>query len=647
MAIVTQLCAILFASAILAANSHADLPTIQGRKLVYAGGQPFQIRAIDYSPTPIGLTRPANDTLIHTVPIIQRDGPMLAELGTNTLRIYGGMRCDATGSAVTTLSEDFVREAARQGMWIVAGTHIDPATDFGNASIRSQIVAAHVAFVHRFKAEPNILMWAPGNEVNFFAPTSQLANWNSLLNAVAQAIKTEQGGGSGPGFGPYVCGITNFANRDGSIGVAPQSSVPAVDIWAANIFNGPTYGALFAEVEARSTKPFWVAECGIDSYDNTGAAEDESTQAIFVRSLWREIETRSDIACGAALGFWVDEWWKAAGSPSQHDPGGSAFGHAPDNFVNEEYLGITRPSVNPGGGPDLLQKKAAWFAIRDVWAKGSPAGFSGVAPFEARFDAYDDQRFTYNNYSGFHFGIYGTEAGAQDYRVTVGVVAPGASGQSGDAAFRATGSLPKGASFTYFSTIFTLFPAGQPAGRDFTSFDTIRFNARIGAADAHTRFNLRLEDSEGSAEFNNKEIPLSVLTTSFQQIEIPLSSFVTGGGQLVNLAKLKQIVVNARTDMPPAGNYKLDLIIDNLEIVKTSPTVTGPTMQFSAVPLPGGLIERRMQFPLVGPNQTPWVDSTHDLANWQPLAGTTFTDGWAIDRTNLPLRFYRFRVVTP
>ena len=209
------------------------------------------------------------------------------------------------------------------------GTDIDANTDFGNAAIRSQIVAAHVNFVHTFKSEPNILMRAPGNEINFFAPNNQLANWNSLLNAIAQAIKTEQGGGSGPGFGPYVCGITNFANHDGSIGVAPQSSVPQVDIWAVNVFNGPTYGGLFAEVEARCTKPFWVAECGIDSYSNTAQVEDEAMQALFVRSLWREIETRSDIACGAALGFWLDEWWKA-GLPAQHDTAGAAFGHAPD-----------------------------------------------------------------------------------------------------------------------------------------------------------------------------------------------------------------------------------------------------------------------------------------------------------------------------
>ena len=638
--------ATLLACANLAANCLAALPSIQGRKLFYADGQPFQIRAIDYSPVPIGLTRPVNDAQIHTVPIMQRDGPLLAELGANTLRIYGALNCDTGGNAVTILSADFVREAARQGMWIVAGTQIDPATDFGNATIRNKIIAAHMAFAHQFKAEPNILMWAPGNEVNFFAPNNQLANWNSLLNAIAAAIKTEQGGGSGPGFGPYVCGITNFANRDGSIGVAPQSAVPNVDIWSCNVFNGPTYGALFAEVEARSTKPFWVAECGIDSYDNTNHVENETTQALFVRSLWREIETRSDIACGAAIGFWLDEWWKA-GSPSTHDTAGAAFGHAPDNFTNEEWLGITRPSVNPGAGPDLLQKKAAWFAIRDVWAKGSPAGFSGIAPFEAKFDAFTETNFTYNNYGGFHFGIYGTEAGAQDFRVSVGVTT-GASAQAGDSALRATGSLPKGASFTYFSVIFTLFPASHLAGHDFTSFDKIRFDARLGAADAYARFNLRLEDSEGSAEYNNKEVQLPVLTTTFQHVEIPLSSFITGGGQLVNLAKLAQIVVNARTDQPPAGNYKLDLIIDNLEIVKTAPTITQPTIQLRTVPLPGGLIERRLSFPFAGPNQTPWVDVSDDLISWQTLGSTSFIDGWAVDRTNnLLKRFYRYRAVGP
>ena len=296
----------------------------------------------------------------------------------------------------------------------------------------------------------------------------------------------------------------------------------------------------------------------------------------------------------------------------------------------------------------MLQKKAAWFAVRDVWAKGSPSGFSGIAPFEAHFDAFTEANFTYNNYGGFHFGIYGTEAGAQDFRVTVGVIAPGASGLAGDRAFRATGSLPKGAVFTYFSAIWTLFPANYVVGHDFTSFDKIRFDARLGAADAYARFNLRLEDSQGSAEFNNKEVQLPVLTTAFQHIEIPLSNFITGGGQLVELSKLMQIVVNARTDAPPAGNYKLDLIIDNLEIVRTSPTVTKPTIQLSAVPLPGGLIERRLTFPLVGPGQTPQMDVSTDLANWQPLGGTAFGDGWAIDRTNnLPARFYRFRVVGP
>ncbi len=626
--------------------ANQPLPSITGRHLLNSDGSWFQLRGFAYSPTPIGESpEEGTVTTYSDARLIARDGPIMAEAGANTIRIFGTLRIEKNGIWEIGTTSAFIREAAEHGLWIVMGSFIDPDTDFTDPALRQTIVDAHIELVRQFKGEPNILMWAPGNELNFF--TDQLSDWYSLQNEIAMAIKAEQGGASGPEFGPYVCGITNVINKDGSPGIAPQDEVPAVDIWAVNVFRGPTMGTLFQQVESMTSKPFWIAETGIDSLNNGTMVQDERAQALFAKALWAEIENHCHLVFGGNLGFYSDEFWKT-GNPVTQEAAGMQFGEGPDNFTNEEHLGVMRIE-KVEGEIDKVTKKEAWFAIRDGWSRTCPCPIlSPPLPFEANFDAATHTGATANNFAGFNFAIYG--GSFPDFRddaaVSISADAPGSTGVAGDLALHATGTLAAGSTSTFFSIIITLFPPTvSPAGIDVTGFDTLRFDIKIGSPSAHHQFDVRLEDSDLADEFLNKELPLPDLTVNWQTVEFALADFITGGGPLVDLNRLAQIVFDASIPALQPIEYELDLLIDNVEILKTSREIVPLEITIGNTSLPGGRSERILTYPL-DPSQAHTVEYDDDLTadpGYQPLPGAPHDRGCAQDRENLSQRFYRMK----
>jgi hypothetical protein len=180
-----------------------------------------------------------------------------------------------------------------------------------------------------------------------------------------------------------------------------------------------------------------------------------------------------------------------------------------------------------------------------------------------------------NNYGGTTYGIYGggdpyfqnDSAVAHDYTVA------GASGGLGDYGWRAYGLLPQGPNWTFFGTFIGL--RFDLSGVDISGFAELSFDIKAGTGTAHNTYDVRLEDTDGTTEYNNTVYAIPDLTTTYQTFTIPLDHFA-GGAQPVDLTKVKTIVFNARNAPggTPSSNIEMDLYLDNVTISGTNSSVT-------------------------------------------------------------------------
>ncbi len=552
----------------------------------------FELRSFAYSPVPIGENPASATSTRYTDPrLIRRDGPLMTAAGANGIRIFDAMSIKADGTGEVHTNLDFIREAALQGLWVVMGPGFPCDLDFANATVRANVVQAHVDLAAQFGAEPNVLMWAPGNEMNLAIAQNDLSDWYTLLEAIASAVKTAQGPG-----GPLLCGINGDVNNlsnfcPGAVfgnggATAGMSVATSVDVWAVNLFRGASLGTLREELLAAPAKPYWIAEMGIDSFNQSTSLQQEGAQAAVLKALWDQIRVFDDMLSGANMGFWSDEWWKC-GAPVQQDNCGNAFGGGPDNFMNEEHLGVTRIAAGGAGQVDLVTSKQAYDAVHDAWAAACPNAL-GSEPFLADFNAG-----TANNYGGFTFG---EQNGAG---VSSGNTVAGASGSPGDLALRVAQVSVPGAT-PYIIAVLTLFPnAANKSGYDLSSFDTLSFDVRKGTSTAFGSWRVRLEDSDPGNEFLNDSVALAALTTSFQHVEIPLTNF-TSGSTPVDLTRLAQIVFEAVLpgSRPPA--FEIDFILDNARIHDSSEPVSCNRRPTGIALSPSSVVEGQPDATVIG-----------------------------------------------
>jgi hypothetical protein len=210
--------------------------------------------------------------------------------------------------------------------------------------------------VSAYRNHPAILMWSVGNEwaINLYhGHCSTLLAAADSTEAAARRIKALDGK-------HLVASV--YGEINDSIEHVVNDVCRSVDVWGLNVYRGSSFGALFAQWDALSTKPMFIAEYGADSYRTVSWKPpvfgyiDESMQADFDDGLWREAahnlsyRSMTNVCVGATVFEWCDEWWKT-GDPSVHeydgyiaDWGAYVF---PDSFGNEEYFGIVNADRSP------------------------------------------------------------------------------------------------------------------------------------------------------------------------------------------------------------------------------------------------------------------------------------------------------------
>jgi parallel beta-helix repeat protein len=360
--------------------------TVNGRKLMI-NGNPFTIKGVGYSPVPIGddpeTTSPYGDYFTSDYSsIYDRDLPLLRDMGANTIRLWGWNN--------TADHLDFLDKAYNGGVnpiYVVAGFWINPDLNIDPDSpdnVREQVKADFREMVAVHKNHPSILMWAIGNDLN--ADNMYGGNLDhlfSLINEMAEQAHAEEGANYHPV-------TTSLSDSDLISTIATyDSSVASLDVWAANVYRGNTFGTLFNDYEAVSQKPLAILEYGIDAFDNDNGNEYEKIgtpyQADYTEALWKEIESNSDTCIGGALMAYSDEWYKGEystdpGCPDNDSAYHSTCGYSassdPDGYCNEEWWGIMR-TKDSGDNPDVMEPRAVYYRMQSLWVQAPVFAVSG------------------------------------------------------------------------------------------------------------------------------------------------------------------------------------------------------------------------------------------------------------------------------
>lgn len=357
-----------------AAASSVTAVTIQQRQIL-VNGQPFTIQGVGYAPTPIGADpefgNPNGDNFsAASSALYQRDLPLLRAMGTNTVRLWG-WEIDRDHTA-------FLDAAYNQGVqpiYVIATYWVNAGLDLNDPGVRSQQIANFRQMVANHKDHPAILMWMIGNELNAPWMYNNSDALFSLINEMALAAHQEEGASYHPVTTPLadVNLISTISQRN--------SAMTNLDVWSVQVYRGNTFGALFDDYAAASSKPLLISEYGIDAYDDQNHAEYEQNgaprQAEYAADLWGEIEAHASVCSGGSIMAYSDEWWKGkygqtdhTGCPDTNAAAHSACGYAasshPDGYANEEWWGIVRPVKN-GSNPDRMQPRAAYRTLQTLW----------------------------------------------------------------------------------------------------------------------------------------------------------------------------------------------------------------------------------------------------------------------------------------
>jgi len=289
---------------------------------------------------------------------------------------------------------------------------LDAPFDITNAYIRNDLLTRFKNYVTSFKNRPEILFWVIGNENDLSLdpgnPT-QIKAWYSLANQMAQAAHQIEGANYHPvaidnGFS----GVLQYIG-DPNAG-ADDNSLSSVDIWGINAYPGQSFKDFFVKYKSLSAKPLWISEYGIDAWqscdttnsaqcdpNNPAGTQDQVDQAAWDGALWDEIAGNGDIAIGASVMEYSDEWWKPYDwicsnlpyideTPYPADPGmadiychwnhlnfgfgpgsswGSFYASTPDHYFNEEWWGLMSTSnAAPETQIDTMTPRAAYSALQ-------------------------------------------------------------------------------------------------------------------------------------------------------------------------------------------------------------------------------------------------------------------------------------------
>jgi len=372
--------------------------TVNSSKQLLVNGQPFTVKGVNYSPTPVGYTgaggTPPTDCLGQYFwwtdrPTYIADFPLIHRMGANTIRTFNMMNSATTAAQVRQALD----VAQANGLYVIMGYFVSHTVDLSNAGVRAQALSEFLTAVNAYKNHPAVLMWAFGNENNLDNGNTDPTDWYSLIQLVAQQAKaadpfhvitTVEGECLGPDCAPP----RSFLNNIGKLSIgADDTALSFLDIWSINAYRGATFEGVFQALDfsTMTVKPILVTEFGKDAWRDSAAAEDQDMQAnTYINPQWKEINANLSATgvgtatlIGGSVFEWSDEWWKdPSDSCSTH--GTPALFHRTDDAFDpnyqDEWFGITSvapidPKTNSRGSTRTFRK--AYFTLQSFWSPGA------------------------------------------------------------------------------------------------------------------------------------------------------------------------------------------------------------------------------------------------------------------------------------
>jgi len=395
----------------LGANPIQAVQFENGHWQLRINGKPLMVKAIAYSPTPVGksphegynldswalsdlngngkidgpfdswVDKNKNNQQDHGEKVVG-DFQLMKKMGVNTIRLYHHAM---NKELLRQLYKDYgirVIMGDLLGMYATgSGAEWFKGTDYTDPAQREKMKESVRQMVTEYKDEPYILMWMLGNESNYGEPGDQkkdkvgfgsqaklqLDAFYSFVNEVAGMIKT---------IDPKH--LVGFSNGEVlNIDILSQHS-DNIDIFGVNSYRGATgFGRSFWE-DAKDfmNKPVLLTEYGCPAY-YAGKDLDfaEEKQMEYHKGNWEDILNNSagsgfGSAIGGVVFEFVDEWWKAGPPPklsaSAQETRGDFIANFPDGWMYEEWLGLT--SQGDGShSPYMRQLRKSYEYYKKVW----------------------------------------------------------------------------------------------------------------------------------------------------------------------------------------------------------------------------------------------------------------------------------------
>ena len=288
---------------------------VAGRRMV-ENGSTMHLKGVAWQPYGIG-QGPTGNSSPPWASSVEQDSALMVTAGINGVRTYGVI---TDRSVLDRLYE--------------RGIHVLMTVFYGYGDTPETAIQ-HVCAL---KDHPAISGWLVGNEWNL-NNLGRPINFEQASDDVEQAVRAIR---MNDDTRPVSTVYGGLPSRE------LLSCLSEVEVWGLNIYTGASFGDLFSQWEALSTRPMYFGEYGADAFDARVGRENESLQADIVESLTNEIHgnsARIDGVCSGGMIFeFSDEWWKyASGSWSEHDTANSwENGAYPDPGMQEEWWGLVR-----------------------------------------------------------------------------------------------------------------------------------------------------------------------------------------------------------------------------------------------------------------------------------------------------------------
>ncbi|MGK0377279.1 glycoside hydrolase family 2 TIM barrel-domain containing protein [Patiriisocius sp. Uisw_017] len=353
-------------------------------------GKDFMINGMNWDYVPIGTNYSYNlwsksDSFIKTA--LDTEMSLLKNMGVNAIRVYTGMQPKwvkyiyENYGIYTMINHSFGRYGLTlNGTWI-------PNTEYSDPETQRYLINEAINMANDFKDTPGLLLFMLGNENNYGLSWGGAATEDIPIETEGTVITRARSM-----YKLMNEAVLKIKKIDSKHPVAicngdllyldlVAEHLPAMDIYATNMYRGESFGDAFDRVKNELNKPIMFAEFGSDAFNAIKNKEDQKMQAYYMVENWNEIYSnaaglgKAQNSLGGFTFQWADGWWKDGQTKDLdiHNTRGiwTSGGYTLDTEngsknMNEEWFGICAKGPTDARGLFDLYPRASYYALKEA-----------------------------------------------------------------------------------------------------------------------------------------------------------------------------------------------------------------------------------------------------------------------------------------